>query len=44
MRGLIMGEVTEMMLDGVLCECCGVYIGDPVGYPITCDDCEVEDD
>jgi len=22
-----MGEVSEMMLDGTLCQCCGVYMG-----------------
>ena len=35
-----MGEVAEMMLDGTLCQQCGEYIGDAVGYPRTCVDCE----
>lgn len=35
-----MGEVTEMMLDGILCESCGVAIGDGVGYPRKCGHCQ----
>lgn len=32
-----MGEYAEMMLDGTLCECCGVYIeGDGDGIPRYC--------
>lgn len=33
-----MGEVAEMMLDGTLCECCGVYIhdGEAEGFPRYC--------
>jgi hypothetical protein len=23
-----MGEISEMMLDGTLCECCGVFLGE----------------
>lgn len=34
-----MGEVAEMMLDGTLCEECGGYIGDAVGYPRSCHGC-----
>ena len=37
-----MGEVTDMILEGVLCEQCGVYIGEAVGYPRCCDDCQEE--
>jgi hypothetical protein len=37
--GGVMGEIADMMLEGVLCECCGVYIGDDVGYPMKCEDC-----
>ena len=41
-----MGEVSEMMEDGTLCQCCGVLMinedEDPCGYPISCDDCEEE--
>lgn len=34
-----MGDVADMMLDGTLCESCGVYVGNPVGHPRRCDDC-----
>ena len=41
-----MGEISEMYLDGTLCECCGSVMPDvdknykPHGYPRTCDDCQ----
>jgi len=37
-----MGEIAEMMLDGTLCECCGVALGgpgtdyEPQGFPQYC--------
>jgi len=34
-----MGDIAGMHLDGTLCEHCGTFIGDPVGYPRLCDDC-----
>lgn len=34
-----MGDVSGMMLDGTLCEQCGVYVGDPLGFPRKCRDC-----
>lgn len=34
-----MGEIAEMHLDGTLCERCGVYMGEPCGYPRYCHDC-----
>lgn len=34
-----MGEIVEMILEGELCELCGVYIGKPVGHPRLCADC-----
>lgn len=35
-----MGEIAEMMLDGTLCEGCGVFLdGDAEGFPRRCDDC-----
>ncbi len=37
-----MGEIAEMMLDGTMCECCGVFIGRPVGYPRYCRECQAE--
>ena len=34
-----MGEISEMILDGTLCEQCGEYIGDEVGFPRSCYSC-----
>jgi len=34
-----MGDIADMMLDGELCEQCGEYLGDAVGYPRCCDSC-----
>jgi len=38
-----MGDVAEMMLEGTLCETCGVFIGDGDGYPRRCRSCKGED-
>ena len=38
-----MSDTTEMMDEGVLCERCGEYISEPVGYPQLCCACELED-
>lgn len=38
-----MGEIANMMVDGVLCQQCGVLVdGDVPGYPRYCEDCEKE--
>ena len=35
-----MGEIAEMMLDGTLCEGCGVYLeGEGQGFPRYCGGC-----
>jgi len=38
-----MGEIAEMMLDGTLCECCGVVLvsegEEAPGYPRRCKAC-----
>lgn len=35
-----MGEIAEMMLDGTLCEGCGVYLGcEDFDAPMLCEDC-----
>lgn len=36
-----MGDIAEMILDGILCEVCGTYIEDleESGYPRKCEDC-----
>ena len=35
-----MGEISDMMIGGEYCQCCGAFIGDDVGYPRYCSDCE----
>jgi hypothetical protein len=38
-----MGEIAEIMLEGVLCEQCGCLIdGEETGYPRLCEDCARE--
>jgi len=37
-----MGEQVEMMLEGILCECCGQYMDDDKDYPHKCQDCLIE--
>lgn len=39
-----MGDIADMMLDGTLCESCGVVFDDrqSPGYPRYCDDCQQE--
>jgi Zn finger protein HypA/HybF involved in hydrogenase expression len=38
-----MGEIAEMMLDGTLCEGCGVFLNaEPTGYPCYCSSCASE--
>lgn len=38
-----MGEIAEMMMEGMLCQCCGVYLESSKGdYPQMCYSCEQE--
>lgn len=38
-----MGDVAEMMIDGTLCQGCGVFLNDEApGHPCFCADCEAE--
>ncbi len=38
-----MGDVADMMLDGTLCEGCGVFLNaSPPGFPCYCADCKRE--
>ncbi|GBG09475.1 hypothetical protein PAT3040_04121 [Paenibacillus agaridevorans] len=39
-----MGDIADMILEGILCKGCGSYIddGEEPGHPRTCDDCENE--
>ena len=34
-----MGDVTEMILDGILCDSCGGYTGKACGHPTKCSSC-----
>lgn len=39
-----MGEIAEMILNGVLCDICGCLVdGEEVGYPRKCEDCEEDE-
>jgi predicted Zn-ribbon and HTH transcriptional regulator len=38
-----MGDAAEMILEGIVCESCGVYIGEAIGYPRKCKDCKKEE-
>ena len=38
-----MGEIAEMMLDGTMCEGCGEFLGDALGYPTRCAGCQSEE-
>jgi len=38
-----MGEIADAMINGELCEQCGVYIGAGDGYPRLCAGCAEED-
>ena len=38
-----MGDVAEMILEGILCEGCGVFISEKgIGHPVTCKSCSEE--
>ena len=38
--GCLLSEMVELMLDGIVCEECGVVLGEPVGHPRRCAACE----
>lgn len=35
-----MGEIADAMIEGVLCQVCGEYLGEGDGFPVTCPGCE----
>lgn len=37
-----MGEIADMMIEGAMCETCGEFLGDEVGYPRQCYACSSE--
>ena len=34
-----MGDTSDLIIDGSMCEQCGVYLSDDDGFPIACPDC-----
>jgi hypothetical protein len=43
-KGAEMGEIAEMMFEGILCQHCGVALCEgpeyePPGHPVSCQDC-----
>ena len=39
-----MGDITEMMLEGILCQSCGDHLDDSDGdFPQSCADCKKEE-
>jgi hypothetical protein len=36
----MMGEYAEMMLDGMVCQWCGEFLGEGDGYPVACAGCQ----
>ena len=40
-----MGEIADMVLDGIMCETCGEIIdgGEEAGYPRQCAGCRLDD-
>lgn len=40
-----MGEITEMILEGILCMRCGCFVSYvELGHPVLCEDCNDEED
>lgn len=40
-----MGEIADMMLDGTLCNTCGMYLDqEPEGFPVDCEICAEDED
>ncbi len=39
-----MSDYTDDVLEGILCQVCGQYLGEGNGYPTSCPDCENEED
>lgn len=41
-----MGDISEMMLEGILCSGCGVFLeneeGEAPGFPMLCESCSIE--
>lgn len=37
-----MGEYADMIIDGEVCQLCGVFLGDAPGHPRYCPDCNAQ--
>ena len=35
-----MGDVADMVLEGLFCEGCGAFMGNECGYPRRCEECQ----
>lgn len=42
-EGTTMGGMSEMIMDGIICESCGCFIDEGCGYPRNCEECEDEE-
>jgi len=41
----LMGEYADMVMNGSMCECCGMFLdGDEPGYPRKCGACEADEE
>ena len=38
-----MGDIADAVIEGMMCELCGVYLGIGPGYPRQCEDCQNEE-
>lgn len=34
-----MGEIADMIMDGILCQSCGAFMGSGDGFPVSCPGC-----
>lgn len=39
-----MGDYVDMILEGMMCQECGEYIGEGDGFPVTCGGCSEDED
>lgn len=47
LEGRVMGDNANDMIEGRVCQFCGVFMNadeEAPGYPVTCDACEDDDD
>lgn len=39
-----MGDIADSIIEGEFCQFCGCYLGDAVGYPQSCAECDGEEE